>query len=110
MDKAQKQEVLGEIKEAFENVSSIIIADYRGIRVPVVTAMRDDFRKNGCHYRVIKNSLVKIAVKGSKLEPISQLMAGTTAVIWTTGEQPEPFVATEFDRRLEQQLIAEANT
>lgn len=90
MDKAQKQEVLGEIKEAFENVSSIIIADYRGIRVPVVTAMRDDFRKNGCHYRVIKNSLVKIAVKGSKLEPISQLMAGTTAVIWTTGEQPQP--------------------
>jgi large subunit ribosomal protein L10 len=52
--------------------------------------MRDDFRKNGCHYRVIKNSLVKIAVKGSKMEPISQLMAGTTAVIWTTGEQPQP--------------------
>ena len=45
--------------------------------------MRDDFRKNGCHYRVIKNSLVKIAVKGSKMEPISQLMVGTTAVIWS---------------------------
>ena len=52
--------------------------------------MRDDFRKAGCHYRVIKNSLVKIAVKGSKMEPITQLMAGTTAVIWTTGEAPQP--------------------
>ncbi len=90
MDKAQKEVVLGEIKEAFSNVASVIVADYRGITVPVVTAMRDDFRKNGCHYRVIKNSLVKIAVKGSKMEPISQLMAGTTAVIWTTGEQPQP--------------------
>ena len=81
--------MLGEIKEACKNVASIVIADYAGITVPVVTAMRDDFRKAGCHYRVIKNSLVKIAVKGSKLEPITQLMVGTTAVIWTT-EVPQP--------------------
>lgn len=83
MDRTQKEQVLGEIKEAFQNVASVVIADYRGIRVPVVTAMRDDFRKQGCHYRVIKNSLVKIAVKGSKMEPLSQLMVGTTAVIWS---------------------------
>ena len=83
MDRTQKQQVLGEIKEAFANIASIVIADYRGIRVPVVTTMRDDFRKHGCHYRVIKNSLVKIAVKGSKMEPLSQLMIGTTAVIWS---------------------------
>jgi len=83
MQKDQKAQVLGEVKEAFANVASIVIADYRGITVPVVTAMRDDFRKNGCHYRVIKNSLVKIAVKDSKLEPITTLMVGTTAVIWS---------------------------
>jgi large subunit ribosomal protein L10 len=83
MDRAGKAEILGEIKEAFANVSSIVIADYRGLTVPVVTAMRDDFRKNGCHYRVLKNSLVKIAVKGSSLEPVSALMSGTTAVIWS---------------------------
>ena len=83
MDRTQKAEVLGEIKEAFANVASVVIADYRGITVPVVTAMRDDFRKSGCSYRVLKNSLVKIAVKGSKMEPLSQLMVGTTAVIWS---------------------------
>src|SRR6476620_1854893 len=90
MERAQKEQVLGQIKEEWKNVTSIVIADYRGITVPVVTSMRDDFLKAGCHYRVIKNSLVKIAVKGSKMEPITQLMAGTTAVIWTTGEAPQP--------------------
>ena len=90
MDRATKQESLDQIKESFKNVASVVIADYRGIRVPTVTTMRDDFRKNGCHYRVIKNSLVKIAVKGSKMEPITTLMTGTTAVIWTTGEAPQP--------------------
>jgi large subunit ribosomal protein L10 len=90
MERALKEQVLGEITEAWKNVASIVIADYRGITVPVVTTMRDEFRKAGCHYRVIKNSLVKIAVKGSKMEPITQLMTGTTAVIWTTGEAPQP--------------------
>jgi large subunit ribosomal protein L10 len=83
MDRTQKEQTLGEIKEAFANVASIVVADYRGIRVPVVTTMREDFRKAGCHYRVLKNSLVKIAVKGSRLEPLSTLMVGTTAVIWS---------------------------
>lgn len=90
MDRAGKEQVLGEIKEQFANVASIVIADYRGITVPVVTAMRDDFRKNNCHYRVIKNSLVKIAVKGSKMEPLSQLMVGTTAVIWSNEIPQDP--------------------
>ena len=90
MDRGAKQEMLGEIKEAFANVASIVIADYRGITVPVVTTMRDDFRKAGCHYRVLKNSLVKIAVKGSKMEPLSQLMVGTTAVIWSTETPQSP--------------------
>ena len=90
MDRAGKQEILGEIKEAFANVASVVIADYRGITVPVVTAMREDFRKAGCHYRVLKNSLVKIAVKGSKMEPMSQLMVGTTAVIWSTEIPQDP--------------------
>ena len=58
MERAQKEQVLGEIKEAWQNVASIVVADYAGITVPVVTAMRDDFRKNGCHYRVLKNTLV----------------------------------------------------
>ena len=89
MDRTQKEQMLGEIKEAFANVASIVIADYRGITVPTVTTMRDDFRKAGCHYRVLKNSLVKIAVKGSRMEPLSALMVGTTAVIWSS-EAPQP--------------------
>lgn len=88
MDRAGKQEILGEIREAFANVQSVVLADYRGVTVPVVTAIRDEFRKNGCKYRVIKNSLVKIAVQGSQMEPMIQHLAGMTAVIWSD-ESPQ---------------------
>jgi large subunit ribosomal protein L10 len=90
MDKAGKNQILGEIKESFADVQSIIVVDYRGITVPVVTALRDDFRKASCHYRVLKNSLVKIAVKGSKMEPLATLMSGTTAVIWSNESAQAP--------------------
>ena len=90
MDRAGKAEILGEVKEQFSNVISVVIADWSGISVPVVTAMREDFRKNGCQYRVLKNSLVKIAVKGTELEPIATLMKGTTAVIWSSETAQAP--------------------
>jgi len=88
MDRAGKDQILGEIKEAFVDVQSVVLADYRGMTVPAVTTMREEFRKANCHYRVLKNSLVKIAIKGSKLEPMSALLAGPTAVIWST-ETPQ---------------------
>jgi large subunit ribosomal protein L10 len=90
MDRAAKEQVVGELKEAFTNVMSVVLADYRGIDVPTVTAMRDEFRKAGCHYRVLKNTLVKIAIKGSDMEPMSQLLAGPTAVMWSTESPAAP--------------------
>ena len=59
MDRAGKEEILGEIKAAFANVQSVVIADFSGVTVPSVTAIRDQFRKAGCEYRVLKNSLVR---------------------------------------------------
>src|SRR5688500_6842207 len=83
MDRAGKEQILGEIKEAFTNVQGVILAEYAGITVPKVTAIRDDFRKAGCHYQVLKNSLVKIAVKGSEMEAMTALLTGPTAVMWS---------------------------
>lgn len=90
MDKAGKAEILDDIKSEFANVQSVIVAHYAGVTVPKVTAMRDEFRKAGCHYKVIKNTLVKIAVKGSSLEPLSALMVGPTAVMWSNESAQEP--------------------
>lgn len=90
MDKASKHQVVSDIKEAFSNVMSVVLADYRGLDVPTVTEMRDEFRKIGCHYRVLKNTLVKIAIKGSEMEPMSQLLAGPTAVIWSNESPSAP--------------------
>jgi large subunit ribosomal protein L10 len=83
MDRATKEQQIGEIKEIFGDVMSVILADYRGVDVPTITEMRDEFRAAGCGYRVLKNTLVKIAIQGSDKEPMSEYLSGPTAVMWS---------------------------
>ena len=90
MDRATKEQMIGSIREGFEGVLSVVLADYRGVDVPTVTEMREEFRKAGCQYRVLKNTLVKIAIKDSELEPMSALLAGPTAVIWSSESPSAP--------------------
>ncbi len=84
MERAEKQQLIDEVSRTFATVSSVILADFRGLDVGTVTGMRNEFRKAGCGYRVVKNTLIKIAVKDTKMEPMSRLLAGPTAVIWST--------------------------
>jgi large subunit ribosomal protein L10 len=90
MDRSTKEQRVSEIKDSFANVMSVVLADYRGLSVPAVTAMRHEFRKVGCEYRVMKNTLVKIAIKGSSLEPMSTLLTGPTALIWSNESPAAP--------------------
>jgi large subunit ribosomal protein L10 len=90
MNKETKTQVVGEIKETFSDVTAVILADFRGIDVPTVTAIRHEFQKAGCGYKVLKNTMVKLAIKDSDMEPMSALMSGPTAVIWTTDALSAP--------------------
>ena len=84
MERAAKQQLIEEVSQTFANVTSIVLADFRGLNVQTVTGIRSEFRKAGCGYRVLKNTLVKIAVKDTAMAPMSTLLAGPTAVIWST--------------------------
>jgi large subunit ribosomal protein L10 len=106
MEKAQKASVVTELKESWANVQSIVLAEPRGIDVPTVTAIRDEFRQAGCHYKVFKNTLVKIAIQGSSVEPISKLLVGPTAVIWSTESPSIPAkIATKIAKANEKFVI-----
>lgn len=106
MDRTQKESVVTQLREEWKDVQSIILADYRGIDVPTVTSLRQEFAKAGCHYRVLKNTLVRIAVQGSRAEPIVKLLEGPTAVIWSTDSPSAPAkVATRIAKTQQKFVI-----
>ena len=83
MDRVTKEQQVGELKDKLAKTASIVLADYRGIDVPTVTSLRDEFRKVQCEYKVYKNTLVKLAIKGTKMEALGKYLEGPTAVIFS---------------------------
>jgi large subunit ribosomal protein L10 len=85
--RAEKQGELQDLEAAFKGTESAILVDYRGLKVPEVTELRRQVRGAKATYKVVKNTLAKRALKGTKFETLSEHFAGTTAVAYA-GEDP----------------------
>lgn len=83
MDRVTKEAQIGELKEKLAKTASVLVADYRGLDVPTVTNLRQEFRKAQCEYKVYKNTLVKLAIKGTPMEGLSKHLEGTSAIIFS---------------------------
>jgi len=85
--RASKETELQELEGAFKGTDSAILVDYRGLKVPEVTELRRQVRAARGQYKVVKNSLVKRALKGTPFEPLDQFFVGTTAIAYA-GDDP----------------------
>lgn len=83
MDRVTKEQQVGELKDKLAKTASVLLADYRGLDVPTVTDLRNQFRKAQCEYKVYKNTLVKLAIKGTAMEGMSKHLEGPTAIIFS---------------------------
>ena len=64
MDRAQKQTEVTEIKDRFGKMASAVLTDFRGLNVEMMNDLRREFGKiDGIEYKVVKNTLVKLAIK-----------------------------------------------
>jgi large subunit ribosomal protein L10 len=83
MDRTQKAQQVAELKEKLGKSAALVLADYRGLTVPAVTNLREDFRKQQCEYKVFKNTLVKLAISGTPMEKMGKYLEGPTAIIFS---------------------------
>lgn len=76
-----KEKKVERIREKMHSSSSIILSDYRGLTVEEMSDLRKKLRGEGVEYEVIKNTLVRLAVKGEKYEEgILPHLEGPTAI------------------------------
>ena len=62
MNKNEKSEGISKIVEMINSSSAVFVTDFSGINVADVTNIRNEFRKEGVKYKVIKNTLFKRAI------------------------------------------------
>ncbi len=78
MKRERKVTELAQLKEALATSDMMLISQNKGMTVAQVTELRRSLAKSGAKYKITKNTLTKIAAKGTKFEQISDLMAGPT--------------------------------
>ena len=81
--RAEREQELQELTDAFKSVDTAILVDYRGLNVPAVTELRRQIRGAKGKYKVVKNTLAKRASKGTSFEALEKMFEGTTAVAYT---------------------------
>lgn len=76
----QKKQIVADVAERISNSCAGVIVDYKGISVADDTALRRELREAGVEYTVVKNTLIKLAIKGTALESMSDVLDGTSAI------------------------------
>ncbi len=80
MDKQEKKQLVSEMHEAFKAAGSVVVTHYKGLSVAEITKLRNDLRSAGATLKVTKNSLTKLALKGTQYEGLEGHFVGPTAV------------------------------
>jgi large subunit ribosomal protein L10 len=83
VSRADRVAELEQLEAAFAGSDSAILVDFKGLNVPQVTELRRQLRRAKASYKVVKNTLAKRALKGTKFEPLETFFEGTTAVAYT---------------------------
>lgn len=82
-----KNEKIEHYKKQFENAKVAVVADYRGLTVEEITELRRNLQAKESDLTVTKNTLCKVAVKGTNFEAIDELMQGPTAIAFGFGDE-----------------------
>jgi large subunit ribosomal protein L10 len=96
MDRAQKAELVAELKQTFSETNVVVVTRNLGLSVAQSTQLRNKMREAGARYKVIKNRLALRALEGTPYAPISEMLTGPTAIATSSDPVAAAKIAVEF--------------
>jgi large subunit ribosomal protein L10 len=84
MNRSEKEELVSQIRSKLLSAKSVIVTRQTGLTVAQVTDLRGKIREAGAEFKVLKNTLARLAVKDTPLDGISGLLEGPTALAYST--------------------------
>ena len=96
MDRAQKEELVAELKQTFTEANVVVITRNLGLTVAQSTQLRNRMRDAGARFRVAKNRLALIALEGTPYQPISEMLTGPTALATSSDPVAAAKAAVDF--------------
>ena len=105
MNREEKTQLLAELNELFNTAETIVVSHYKGLTVEEVSQLRDNIRKVGAGFRVTKNRITRLALKGTKFEALTDLFVGPTAIAFANDPISACKACVEFAKTNEKLLV-----
>jgi large subunit ribosomal protein L10 len=80
MQKEDKERVVAELTERLRTAETLFVADYRGLTMPQIDALRGRMLENGARLSVVKNTLTRRAAEAAGADALLALLEGPTAI------------------------------
>lgn len=86
LTKEQKHEQSLLLRENLVGVNTLFLLENHGLNVNDVNMLRSEVRKTDATYRVVKNTVVRLAVEGTEMEGITPFLTGPKVLAYTGGD------------------------
>ena len=86
LTKEQKHEQSLLLRENLDGVTTLFLLENHGLNVNDVNSLRSEVRKSDATYKVVKNTVVRLAVEGTEMEGITPFLTGPKVLAYTGGD------------------------
>lgn len=109
MLRREKESIVTELHDRIKDARFVILTTFTGMNVEKMTQLRNQLRKAGGSYRVVKNTLLKRAAQETGLQVLDDHFVGSSAIILVKNDPIAPCkVLKEFRKEYEQVEIKRA--
>jgi large subunit ribosomal protein L10 len=80
MQRSDKERIVEELTERLRTTQTLIVADYRGLTMKDIDALRGQLLERGAKFSVVKNTLARRAAEAAGADAVLALLEGPTAI------------------------------
>ena len=93
MHKEEKERVVAELTEKLRGADTLIVADYRGLTMTQIDALRGRLLEHGARFSVVKNTLTRRAAEAAGTDQLLALLEGPSAIAFVESDGDPAAVA-----------------
>lgn len=83
MIKTKKKDQVLQIEEIYKSSSAVVVTHYHGLTVSQITKLRNNLQSNGADFKVVKNTLSKIAANNAGVHIDETMFSGPTGIAYS---------------------------
>jgi|SRR5215211_2610246 len=107
MERSEKERQVAELTERLRGSDTLIVADYRGLTMAQIDALRTRLLEQGARFTVVKNTLTRRAAEAAGADSLLAMLEGPTAIAFLESDGDPAAVAKALqDAARETQVLA----